>query len=95
MRQLRMGSRGSVISLTLRWCSIANATIMRHNFIYRHRLITIHMRRDDQQWTWRHQLDGIDLGEGHLEGSAQRALHEAAQAARLATDEWINHAPPQ
>ena len=60
---------------------------MQHSFIYRHRIVTIHMRRHDEQWMSRQQLEGMLLGEGRHTGTAERALHEASQSACRKIDE--------
>jgi hypothetical protein len=60
---------------------------MQHSFIYRHRIVTIHMRRHGQQWMSRQQLEGTLLGEGRHTGTAQWALHEASESACRKVDE--------
>lgn len=65
---------------------------MQHSFIYRHQIVTIHMRRHQQQWMSSQQLEGTLLGEGRHTGTAQRALHEASQSACRKIDENLERA---
>jgi hypothetical protein len=65
---------------------------MQHSFIYRHQIVTIHMRRHEQQWMSSQQLEGTLLGEGRHTGPAQRALHEASQSACRKIDENLGKA---
>lgn len=62
---------------------------MQHSFIYRHRIVTIHMRRNGEQWMSRQQLEETFLGEGRHTGTAELALHEASQSACRKIDEKL------
>jgi hypothetical protein len=65
---------------------------MQHSFIYRHRIVTIHMRRHGEQWMSREQLEGTLLGEGRHTGTAQLALHEASQGSTGSAGAWVSQA---